>query len=363
MRFMKMALRLAKLSQPFPNPRVGAVLVRGGKVIGEGHHRRAGLPHAEIEAIEDARRRSGDRDAVSGATLYVSLEPCSHRMKRTPPCTEAIIAAGIRRVVFGMSDPNPLVSGAAVLRAAGVEVEGPVATREGEAINQRYIRSVSSRPYVAIKMAMSADGKTATRTGDSKHRISGPEERLFVHRMRNDYDVVMVGAGTVITDDPKLTCRISGGRDPIRVIIDGRLRIPMGADVLRRDDGKTIIATTSLAPKRKVEAIARGTSAHVFVCGGKEVDLRALVGALGAMGARKIMIEGGSELNAKALGAGIVDRLYLSIAPKIIGGRGAKGVVGGVGIEKLSQAIRLGNLKVKRLGKDLLLQYDVIRPG
>jgi diaminohydroxyphosphoribosylaminopyrimidine deaminase / 5-amino-6-(5-phosphoribosylamino)uracil reductase len=360
-RFMERAIRLARKADPYPNPRVGAVLVKDGKIIGEGFHLRPGMPHAEIEAIEDARRRSGDRGAVRGAVLYVTLEPCSHTLKRTPPCTDAIIAVGIKKVVYGMGDPNPLVKGAAILKKAGVVVEGPVAEKEARGMNKEYISGLATKPLVTIKMAMSADGKTATRTGDSKHRISGPEEMRFVHRMRNEYDVVMVGAGTVIVDDPKLTCRIEGGRDPIRVVVDGKLRIPMDADVLRRDDGKTIIATSELAPKSKIEGIALSTSAHVFVCGRKEVDLRALTEALGGMGVRKIMIEGGSELNAKALEAGIVDRLYFVVSPKIIGGREAKGVVGGLGVAKVSEAVQLRLVKTKRLGDDLLLEFEVSR--
>src|SRR5512143_441456 len=278
-RFMARAIALAKKADPAPNPRVGAVLVRDGKVIGEGFHRKAGMPHAEIEAMEDARGRGGP-DAPRGATLYVSLEPCSHRLKRTPPCTDAIISSGVKKVVFAMRDPNPMVSGAAELMKAGIAVECPVAEKEARAINKEYIEGIAAKPFVAIKMAMSADGRTATRTGDSKW-ISGPEERMFVQKLRNDYDAVMVGAGTVIKDDPRLTCRLTGGRSPLRIIVDGRLSIPPGAGVLRNPDGKTLVATSGRAPKRKVEAIACGSEAHVIVCGEKEVDLRTLAQMLG----------------------------------------------------------------------------------
>ncbi len=360
-RFMKLALELAEKADPYPNPRVGAVLVKGGRVIGRGYHHEAGLPHAEIEAMDDAVSSSGDRDAPRGATLYVTLEPCSHRLKRTPPCTDAIMARGISKVVYGMRDPNPLVSGAAALKKAGIDVEGPVAEKEARAMNRRYVESAGKRPFVAIKMAMSADGKTATRTGDSKHNISGPEAMRFVHLLRKEYDAVMVGAGTVIADDPMLTCRIEGGRDPFRIVIDGRLSIPLGAAVLRNRDGKTFVATSEAAPKAKVEEIAAASQAHVMVCGKRSVDLRALVEALGGMGMRKILIEGGSELNAEALKAGIVDRLYMVVAPKIIGGREATGVVGGEGIERMEQAIALGVPKIRRLGRDVLLQYELIR--
>ncbi len=359
-RFISRAIALARKADPAPNPRVGAVLVRKGKVIGEGFHRRAGEPHAEIEAMEDARRREADQDAPRGATLYVSLEPCSHRMKRTPPCTDAIIAAGIRKVVYAMSDPNPMVSGAAVLMKAGLDVEGPIAEKEARAINMEYISGMAAKPFVAIKMAMSADGKTATRTGDSKHNISGPEAMRFVHSLRNEYDVVIVGAGTVRVDDPQLTCRLEGGRNPMRVVVDGRLSIPLRSKLLHNDDGKTLVAASEAAPAVKIEEIAKRTSAHVIVCGRKSVDLRALVEALGAMGMKKILIEGGSELNAEALKAGIVNRLYIIVAPKIIGGRNAVGVVGGEGIERIEQAARLSAPKIRKLGRDVLLQFDLI---
>ncbi len=358
---MRLALSLARKADPFPNPRVGAALVKGGKVIGQGYHRKAGLPHAEIEAMEDAVAISGRRDIARGATLYVTLEPCSHSLKRTPPCTDAIIAAGIARVVYGMKDPNPLVSGAAVLKRAGIDVEGPVAEKEARAMNRKYVASAGMKPFVAIKMAMSADGKTAARSGDSKHNISGPEAMRFVHGLRGEYDVVMVGAGTVIADDPQLTCRIAGGRDPLRVIVDGRLSIPLGSALLHNKDGRTFVATTEEAPEGKIKEIASSTEAHVMVCKGRSVDLRDLMDALGAMGMRKILIEGGSELNAEALKAGVVDRLYLIVAPKIIGGRASKGVVGGEGIERMAQALKLSNPKVRRLGQDILLQYEIIR--
>jgi diaminohydroxyphosphoribosylaminopyrimidine deaminase/5-amino-6-(5-phosphoribosylamino)uracil reductase len=358
-RFMALAIRLARKADPRPNPRVGAVLVRDGLIIGTGYHRKAGMPHAEIEAIEDARRKSGRIDAAYGATLYVSLEPCSHRLKRTPPCTDAIIGCGIRKVVYAMKDPNPLVSGAAALRKAGLAVEGPVAQKEAGSINRRYISEVTKRPMVAIKMALSADGKSATRTGDSKW-ISGKDSRDMVHRMRSEYGAVMVGAGTIRCDEPALTAH-GAGPDPFRIIIDGKLSTPFSSPILHNGDGRTIIATSEQAPRKKLEKFASLSHAHVFVCGKKEVDLPALVEALGAMGMKKILIEGGSELNAKALQAGIVGRLYIFLAPKLIGGAGAKGMVGGTGVEKVAQALRLELLGMKKVGEDVLLEYSVIR--
>jgi diaminohydroxyphosphoribosylaminopyrimidine deaminase/5-amino-6-(5-phosphoribosylamino)uracil reductase len=354
-RFMLLALRLAKKSDPFPNPRVGAVLVRNERILGSGYHRKAGLPHAEIEAINDARRHGAQ---VRGSTLYVTLEPCSHTAKRTPPCTRAIISNGIGRVVFAMEDPNPLVSGAQELRAHGIATKGRVCRKEAAAMNKRYIRNVSTKPFVAVKMAMSADGKTATRTGDSKW-ISGAQSRRYVHRMRGSFDAVMVGAGTVLKDNPRLTTRIKGLPDPYRVIVDHDLCIPSTAKALRNRNGKTIIATSGKAPKNAMKSL--GSRALILPCGKDDVDLRLLVRALGAMGIHRILIEGGNELNAKAFEAGIVDRLYLFVAPKIIGGRDAKPVIGGKGVAKVADALQLGPARLRRFGPDLLLEYDVRR--
>ncbi|MEW6748164.1 MAG: bifunctional diaminohydroxyphosphoribosylaminopyrimidine deaminase/5-amino-6-(5-phosphoribosylamino)uracil reductase RibD [Candidatus Micrarchaeota archaeon] len=356
-RFMALAIRLAKKAEPFPNPKVGAVLVKDGKIIGEGYHKAPGKPHAEIEAIRNAERKTRNPHVARGATLYVSLEPCSHKTKRTPPCTEAIISEGISKVVYGMADPNPLVSGARMLKRAGVEVVGPVAERKGRTLNKTYIANISKKPFVAIKAAMSADGKTATRTGDSKW-ISDEKSREFVHRMRTEYDAVMVGANTVRCDDPALTSH-GKGRDPYRIIIDGRLSIPERSGVLKNKDGKTIVATSESAPKAKLARLSK--KALVLRCGRGKVDLKLLAQSLGAMGIKRMLIEGGSELNAEALDAGIIDRLYLFVAPKLIGGKEGKGVFGGKGIAEVRGAMRLGKMKMKRIGGDLLLQWDLIR--
>ena len=357
-RFMERAMRLARKADPFPNPRVGAVIVKGGKIIGEGYHRKAGLAHAEIEAIRDARRKGG-RNAVKGATMYVTLEPCSHTNKRTPPCVPAIIRSGISGVVYAMKDPNPAVHGAAELEKAGLRVTGPAAEEVAARMNGKYVRSVS-RPFVAIKMAVSADGKSATRTGDSKW-IGGREEREFVARLRSGFDAVMVGAVTVARDDPRLTSRMKGGKDPLRIVVDGRLSIPFDAGILKNPDGRTIVATCRRAPEEKVRRIATESQAHVFMCGEKEVDLKALVQGLAGLGVRRILIEGGSEMNWSAIEAGIVDKLYLFVSPRIIGGKGANGVIGGRGVARVDDAIRLKGPKIKKVGSDLLLEYDFIR--
>jgi len=350
MNFIKLAFQLARKADPFPNPRVGAVLVIDGKIIGKGYHKKAGMNHAEIEAILDAKKH-GYR--VKGATLYVALEPCSHTNKRTLPCTLAIIANRIKRVYFAMTDPNPGVNGAEVLRKAGIKVIGPVSQQEGMKLNRAYVKNLKVKPLVAMKMAISADGKTATKKGDSKW-ITGEKARKYVHRLRSIFDAVVVGAGTVVKDNPRLTSRIKGGRNPYRVIVDGRLRIPLNSKVLKLD-GRAIIATTASAPKAKVARFRR-MGVMVFICGKKEVNIEVLIKDLSAMGIKKILIEGGSELNAKALK--FVDKFYFFIAPKIIGGREAKAVIGGEGIEKMNQAVKLKKMKAKKLGDDILLEFN-----
>ena len=358
-KFMKIAFELAKKAEPFPNPRVGAVLVKNGNVIGFGYHKKAGMLHAEIVAINDAKK---NRQDIAGATLYVTLEPCSHTTKRTPPCTKAIIENKISKVIFGMKDPNILVNGSGILRRAGVIVAGPTSQKTGEKINKKYIAKLSKKPYVSIKMGMSADGKTATRTGDAKW-ITSPKSLEYVHKLRSKFDAVMVGAGTVIHDNPRLTSRIknasknSKGKNPYRIIIDGKLRIPVSSKVLHFEDDKTIVVTselgskTQIAKKRKIK--------NLVICGKTEVDLKKLMRILAAIGITRVMIEGGSELNAKAIGAGIVDNLMLFIAPKLIGGVDAKPVIGGLGILKMSQARKLKNMRFRKIGADLMLEFDV----
>ncbi len=357
---MRLAMKLAMKAQPFPNPRVGAVLVKGGRIIGGGWHRGPGLPHAEMEAIADAKRRTGNPHAARDAALYVTLEPCVHTAKRTPPCTEAIIREGVAKVVYAMGDPNPLVcgKGAEALRKAGVAVEGPTDSKAAASINRRYFAAITRKPLVTIKMAMSADGKSATRTGDSRW-ISCPESRAMVHRMRAEYGAVMVGAGTIEADDPELTAH-GAGRDPCRIIIDGRLSVSPDAKVFRRRDGKAIVAVSQRADRAKALALAR-RGVRVLVCGKDRVGLRALMPALAALGIRRILIEGGGELNAEALDEGIVDRLLVFVAPKIIGGRAAKPVVGGKGAPAMKDALALSPPKVRRVGADVLLEFKVLR--
>lgn len=355
--FMQIALNLAKKTNPTPNPRVGAVLVKNNVVIGQGFHKAPGMPHAEIEAINDAiEKAGGDKEVVKGSTLYVTLEPCSHKDKRTPPCTNAILEYGIAKVVCAMKDPNPKVNGIKELRDNDVKVVCGILEEQAKQLNRAYNKHVKTGvPFVAIKMGTSIDGKTAAATGQSKW-ITGKESREAVQQLRSEFDSILVGANTVINDNPKLTCRIKESKNPYRIIIDGRLRIPLNAQLFR-DDDKTIIATTKNAPKQKIQKMKK--VANVLVFNEKKIDPKKLIKEVGKLGITSILVEGGSETNASLLEADVVDKLYLFIAPKIIGGQDAKGVFGGKGISSLEKARKIKNIKIKKIGNDLLLECDL----
>lgn len=352
-RYMRLALRLASrgAGRTSPNPLVGAVLVRGGKIVGAGHHRRAGGDHAEIVALKRAGKRA------RGATLYLNLEPCSHQ-GRTPPCALSLIRAGVRRVVVGMVDPNPLVSGKGIrrLRQAKIRVDVGLLERECRRLNEAFSKHITRRiPFVILKLAASLDGRIATSTGDSRW-VTGPLSRRYVHELRDQVDVVVVGAGTVLADDPNLTCRLRGGRDPWRVVLDGRLRIPLKAQLLRRrDPKKTIVVTGSRAPAKKIKTI-RGTGATVWqlpLRAGR-IPFTAVLKRLGKMGLNSVMIEGGATTASRALKEGIVDKILFFYAPKLIGGEG-KGMIDGLGIRQMAQCKRIKDIEVKKLGDDLLV--------
>ena len=355
-RFMRRALELAArgLGRTSPNPAVGAVVVRDGAIVGEGYHRRAGEAHAERIALGNAG------DAARGAEMFVTLEPCCHH-GRTPPCTDAIIEVGIRRVLYALRDPDPRCAGGgeAALLAAGVEVRGGLLAEEAARILEGYIRHRrTGRPLVTVKLAMSLDGRIATRTGDSRW-ITGERSRRLVHGMRDRSDAVMVGVGTVLADDPALTTRgVPGGRDALRVVVDSRARTPDSATVIGRESpAECIIACTGAAPPERVEAL-RAAGAQVLVLPERagHVDLTALMDALGERGALNVLIEGGGGLVAGALEAGVVDRVMLFYAPIIIGGREAVPGVGGAGPERVADALRLRDLTTTRVGAELLVE-------
>jgi diaminohydroxyphosphoribosylaminopyrimidine deaminase/5-amino-6-(5-phosphoribosylamino)uracil reductase len=354
-RFMRAALRLARrgVGRTAPNPPVGAAVVKKGIVIGQGYHRAAGLPHAEVEALADAG------EAARGAELYVTLEPCAHH-GRTPPCTEAIVRAGVRRVVYAVGDPDPKVAGKgdAQLREAGIAVECGLLAKQAEQLYEAYCKHrLTGVPLGVLKLACTLDGKVATASGESQW-ITGPRARRHVHRLRNEHDAVMVGIGTVLADDPALTTRMRGGRDALRVVVDSRGRTLPTAQVVGPESAAgCLIATTGAAPQERLDAL-RAVGAEVVVlpsCEGR-VDLPALWALLGRRGLLSVLIEGGPELAAGALQAGVIDKLLLFLAPKIVGGSEAKPVIGGEGVARLADARELDIRRVRRFGADLLIE-------
>jgi diaminohydroxyphosphoribosylaminopyrimidine deaminase/5-amino-6-(5-phosphoribosylamino)uracil reductase len=347
---MRLALDLASLGlgRTAPNPAVGAVLVRAGRVVGRGHHARAGSPHAEIVALAQAGARA------RGADLYTTLEPCDH-FGRTPPCSRALIEAGVRRVFVGSRDPNPLVDGrgSARLRRAGVEVVGGPLQAECDALNAPWFRLVrSGRPFVTLKVAATLDGRIATSAGDSRW-VTGPEARAWVHRLRDQVDAVLVGRGTAQADDPRLTTRLPGGagRDPLRVVLDTGLRLPPTLRLFRqRSAARTLVLHAArrardLGPRVDLLRCARGP-------GG--VDLEDALARLAGRGVVHLLVEGGGAVAASFLAAGLVDRLALFLAPRVLGG--GRGWGGEAGPARMAEAGWLRDLTVERLGDDLLLQ-------
>ena len=327
--------------------------MKEGRIVGEGYHRRAGEVHAEIAALEMAGEQA------RGAALYVTLEPCCH-FGRTPPCTKAIIASGVASVVAAMVDPNPKVRGMglAELEAAGIRTAiGPLGD-QARKLNEAYIKFITTGlPFVTLKLAATLDGKIATRTGDSKW-VSCEESRRMVHRLRERADAVLVGVGTVIADDPELTARV-GRRTayPTRIIVDSRARTPLGAKVLAQTEGETILAVTAAAPEENVRKLERAGARIMFVDqSGGRVSLAALARLLGQMNLTSVMIEGGGRIAASALAEGIVDKLMLFIAPKVVGGESAPTAVEGVGVESMAEALRFEQMTVRKVGRDLLVE-------
>ncbi len=352
--FMREALFLAENARgrTSPNPLVGAVIVRKGRLVGAGWHRKAGSAHAEIHALNMAGELS------CGATFYVTLEPCSHH-GRTGPCAEAIIKAGIRRVVVAMLDPNPRVlgKGKALLEEAGIEVKVGVLAKEAQCLNEAYIKWVKEKlPFVTLKTAMTLDGKIATAQGNSRW-ITSDAARQRVHEMRDVTDAIAVGIGTVLSDDPSLTTRLlaTEGKNPLRVIIDSKARTPITAKVVSDGAAKTLIAVTSAATEDRCQAL-RARGAEVVCMGtGERVDLKALMHFLAAKDITSLLVEGGGTLNFSLLAAGLADKIHTFIAPKIVGGKNALTTVEGEGVLEISDAITLKNLKTEQLGVDILL--------
>lgn len=350
--FMARAIELAEMGRGMtsPNPMVGAVIVSEGRAIGEGYHRRAGGPHAEIEALDSA---TGD---VHGSTMYVSLEPCVHQ-GRTPPCVDRIIDAGIKRVVVAMEDPNPLVCGKGLrtLQENGVETVVGVGSDRARRMNEAYVKWVATGlPFVTVKMAMSMDGKSATRSGDSRW-ISSEESRREVHVLRSQSDAVMVGVGTVLDDDPRLTVRmgLKDAKNPLRVVVDSSARTPVDSRVADTSEAATIIAVTSNAVPERLERY-REREIEVLEAGCAErVDLEALLQELARRGVSALMVEGGPQLVASLLEEGLVDKIVVYVAPVIIGGREAPGIVGGRGADTVDGSMKVEVDHFERIGTDL----------
>lgn len=351
---MKLALTLAQKAQgrTSPNPLVGAVVVNKGEIVGTGYHRKAGTPHAEVHALREAQGKAQDAD------LYVTLEPCNHQ-GRTPPCTEAIIKAGIKRVFIALKDPNSLVQGKGIkrLRQHGIEVNGGILEQEARKQNEIYIKYIQTKlPFVAVKAAMTLDGKIAAQRG-ALLDITGEQARFHSHMLRNMYDAILVGIGTVKADNPRLTCRLPDqeGRDPLRIIVDSKLSLEEDVKVLKTDSSApTLIAVTHQAPNDKIKKL-RDTAEVLVVNEGTQVDLQKLLQILGERGITSILVEGGSLINGAFFTEKLIDKYYLYFAPKIIGGDLAPGAFGGAKSPLLDEITELVDLSWQSLGRDLLL--------
>lgn len=356
---MQTALELAKKGCGFtnPNPMVGAVIVKDGQIIGQGYHEKYGEPHAERNALAYCTA------SAKGATLYVTLEPCCHYGK-TPPCTEAIIESGIQKVVIGSKDPNPLVAGKgiALLRKHGIEVLEGVLEPACNRLNEVFFHYIKTKtPYIVMKYAMTMDGKIATYTGKSKW-ITGEIARQRVHQDRHRYAAIMVGVGTVLKDDPLLTCRMENGKNPIRIICDTNLRTPLHSQiVITAKNIPTIIATACEHTDRHQAYIDAGCSIITVSKSDKQIDLNELMRKLGEAKIDSTLLEGGSTLNWSALRSGLVNKVQAYIAPKLFGGMDAKTPVAGVGVENPGNAFMLSNSTVTVLGDDILIESEVMQ--
>jgi diaminohydroxyphosphoribosylaminopyrimidine deaminase/5-amino-6-(5-phosphoribosylamino)uracil reductase len=373
--FLQVALRLAKRGSvaTSPNPMVGAVLVKGGRIIGRGWHRRAGLPHAEIEALRDAQKRGHN---PKGATLYVTLEPCCTH-GRTPPCTDAIIAAGIKRVVAGATDPNPKHAGRAfkILRRAKIEVVRGILTNECAKLNEAFNHWIVHRtPFVTVKTAMTLDGKIATASGESKW-ITGEKARAVGMKLRQGADAVLVGINTILADDPSLTFRKrkaeSGKRKQKnlrRIILDSMARTPLNAKIVSDDLAKlTTIVVSKDAPQNCVTALARRVNVLIAPTANSKLktqnsklNLRWLLQKLGSENVTSLLVEGGGEVNSSFLLGGFANRVAFFYAPKILGGRDSKKAVAGEGAKNLAEAIQLREVEWEKTGDDLMMTARVV---
>ncbi|MBI5144287.1 MAG: bifunctional diaminohydroxyphosphoribosylaminopyrimidine deaminase/5-amino-6-(5-phosphoribosylamino)uracil reductase RibD [Candidatus Omnitrophica bacterium] len=354
-RYMRIAIDLAKKAEGkvSPNPIVGAVIVRNGLVIGRGYHKGPGLPHAEINAL----RLAGSR--AKGASLYISLEPCDH-FGRTPPCTAAIIKSGIKKVVVGMKDPNPINNGRGIqkLRKAGIKVIVGVLKEEARSINKPYIKFITNKvPYVTVKVAQSLDGKIATKTGDSRW-ITQEDSRRYVHQLRSSVDAVMVGVNTVIKDDPLLISRLPNVRQPMRIVVDGQSKTPSNAKIFSKVKKSPLVIVTRKRSLVTLNYEKQGAEVLIAKGKGSRIALKDLFKILAKRGIVHILVEGGGELIASLIEERLADRFLFFIAPKIIGGRDAITSVEGSGIKTMGEVVTLKNMTIKRFLKDILIEAE-----
>lgn len=348
MDYLAYALKLAKKAGPSPNPRVGCVIVKKNKIIGQGYHKKPGEDHAEVVAIKSVKNKQDLRTA----TMYVTLEPCSHD-GRTPPCTNTIIDAGLKKVVVGCTDENPRVKGIEALRKANIKVElaNDIACKE---LNESFFHWVKTgKPFVLVKLAMTLDGRIATKTGDSKY-ISNAQSRSIGYTWRAIYNAILVGINTVIIDNPRLTSRTPGAKNPTRIIVDGTLRIPLTSSVLE-SNARRIVATTHKHNKKKKKQL-ESLGVEVLVLPEEEpghVDLQKLLETLGKQGIISIIVEGGSEVATDFLKLKLINKGAFFIAAKILGG--GKNAFTGIGVEKMDQAWQLKNISIRKVGNDVLV--------
>ncbi|MFH1488539.1 MAG: bifunctional diaminohydroxyphosphoribosylaminopyrimidine deaminase/5-amino-6-(5-phosphoribosylamino)uracil reductase RibD [Pseudomonadota bacterium] len=355
-KFMKEALRQAGkgAGRTSPNPAVGVVIVRDGKIIASGHHERAGGDHAEVSALNKLGGKAMPKD-----TLYVTLEPCSH-FGKTPPCTEAILAAGLKRVVIGMKDPNPKVSGGGsrFLAGKGLEVRTGILETECLRLNEDFVKFITTgRPFVIAKSAMTLDGWTAASTGHSQW-VTSEESRQFVHRLRNRVDGVMVGIGTVAADDPRLTTRLAQGkgRDPVRIVLDTHLRMAPDRKVLNHGSRSETLVIVGEKVSMKARKRVQKENVSVLVCKtrGKRIDLAALMDKLGERDIMSLLMEGGATLMGQMIRERLVDKFYLFKAPKILGGNDGISMASGAGPKRMDECLMLRDVKIRRFGEDAL---------
>ena len=354
--FMKMALNLAKKGQGYtsPNPMVGAVIVKNGKVKGKGYHQVIGQAHAEVNAIDDAGTWA------RGATLYVNLEPCNHR-GRTPPCTRKIIEAGIERVVVAMKDPNTIAGGGCdFLEQNGVEVITGVCEDRAARLNEAFVKYVQTKlPFVIVKCAATLDGRIATRTGDSKW-VTGEKARRYVHRLRHAADAILVGIGTIQADDPSLTARLASKKsaDPARIVLDTHLSISPKARILKLDSNSDTILVTghTVSDAKKKRVVKKGVRLIEQPVKNGRIDMKSLMRQLGSMGITSLLIEGGSRVIASAFSSGIVDKVLFFYAPKILGGDDGQPICRGPGPQLMKDCIRLKNIRVQRFDDDVMIE-------